>query len=721
METDSGTRVNILSSKTRVAPLSSTQTIPRLELLSAVLLARLIKTVSSALESEISWESITCYTDSRVALAWIRGVTKQWKQFVENRVIEIRRLTPTSAWNHCPGKENPADLPSRGLDPEELRRNTLWWSGPAWLTTGEPTNLPALEGDPLECLSELKGPVVPMLLVSEGQTTSRMKISNIIEARKFTSLSRLYRVTANVLKFVRRSKKITVSTIEKYEGRKEAGKVWLHDCQSYLSQEPNYQTWQTQFGFFKDDSDLIRCGGRLENADIPFETKHPLMLSPHHPLCELIIKECHEKVKHNGVRETLAQFRSKFWVVRARSLIRKVIYQCVDCRKLEGQSYGMPPPPPLPHYRVNEAQPFQHTGLDFAGPLFIRAGNKESEKVWICLYTCCVTRAIHLDLVVDLHTGTFLNCFRRFVGRRGLPMHLVSDNGKTFKAAAAIIKKIWTNPDVQTHFAGMCVKWTFNLERAPWWGGFFERMVKSVKRCLRKTLGNSCLTYDELLTALIEVEAVINSRPLTIVSSSDTEEPLTPSHLLTGHRILTLPFIHSPPDQDFNPSAQGINFNKRMGHLRKVLDRFWKRWQAEYLVELRECHRHHGNRSKNTSHPHIGDVVLVQEQDRPRGLWKLAVVKEVMVGSDGHTRGAIVRVHDKSGRIISLRRSVRQLYALEPRIEENASEDLASVPVTTDPSTTVKTPGNRTRRAAAIRAIQTVHERLNELESEEDD
>ena len=227
-----------------------------------------------------------------------------------------------------------------------------------------------------------------MLLVSEGQTTSRMKISNIIEARKFTSLSRLYRVTANVLKFVRRSKKITVSTNEKYEGRKEAEKVWLHDCQSYLSQEPNYQTWQTQFGFFKDDSDLIRCGGRLENADIPFETKHPLMLSPHHPLCELIIKECHEKVKHNGVRETLAQFRSKFWVVRARSLIRKVIYQCVVCRKLEGQSYGMPPPPPLPHYRVNEAQPFQHTGLDFAGPLFIRAGNKESEKVWICLYTC---------------------------------------------------------------------------------------------------------------------------------------------------------------------------------------------------------------------------------------------------------------------------------------------------------------------------------------------
>ena len=121
----------------------------------------------------------------------------------------------------------------------------------------------------------------------------------------------------------------------------------------------------------------------------------------------------------------------------------------------------MPPPPPLPHYLVNEAQPFQHTGLDFAGRLFIRAGNKEScrEGVDLSLHMLC-DRAIHLDLVVYLHTGTFLNCFRGFVGRRGLPMHLVSDNGKTLEATAAIIKKIWTNPDVQTHFGNMCAKWT---------------------------------------------------------------------------------------------------------------------------------------------------------------------------------------------------------------------------------------------------------------------
>ena len=102
--------------------------------------------------------------------------------------MEIRQLTPTSAWNHCAGKENPADLPSRGLDPEELRRSTLWWSGPTWLTTGEPTDLPALEGDPLEFLPELNEPVVPMLLFSEGPTTSPMKISNIIGAREFSSL-----------------------------------------------------------------------------------------------------------------------------------------------------------------------------------------------------------------------------------------------------------------------------------------------------------------------------------------------------------------------------------------------------------------------------------------------------------------------------------------------------------------------------------------------------
>ena len=141
------------------------------------------------------------------------------------------------------------------------------------------------------------------------------------------------------------------------------------------------------------------------------------------------------------------------------------------------------------------------------------------KKAWICLYTCCVVRAIHLDLVSDQTTPAFLRSFRRFVARRGVPHQIVSDNGKMFKAAAKALRG---------------VKWIFNVPKAPWWGGVFEHLVRCVKRCLRKMVGQAKLSADELLTVLLEVEMVLNSRPLTVVSAEDVEEPLTPSHLIVG-------------------------------------------------------------------------------------------------------------------------------------------------------------------------------------------
>ena len=146
------------------------------------------------------------------------------------------------------------------------------------------------------------------------------------------------------------------------------------------------------------------------------------------------------------------------------------------------------------------------------------------KKVWICLYTCCVVRAIHLDLVPDQTTPAFLRSFRRYVARRGVPRQVVSDNGKTFKAAAKALRD---------------VKWVFNIPKAPWWGGVFERLVRCIKRCLRKMVGQAKLSADELLTVLLEVEMVLNSRPLTVVSAEDVEEPLTPSHLIVGQRIMS--------------------------------------------------------------------------------------------------------------------------------------------------------------------------------------
>ena len=213
----------------------------------------------------------------------------------------------------------------------------------------------------------------------------------------------------------------------------------------------------------------------------------------------------------------------------------------MTCRRYEGKPYKAPPPP-LPDFRVTTAPAFTFTGLDYAGPLYVKGAKKKTEKkVWICLYTCCVTRTVHLDIVPDLTPEAFLRSFRRFTARRGLPSKIVSDNATTFKSASKQITKLMNDPGVKQYLSEKRVQWIFNLERAPWWGGLFERMVRSMKRCLKKTIGGAKLTYEELMTVTVEVEMILNSRPLSYVSSEDVDEPLTPSHLLHGRRLLSLP------------------------------------------------------------------------------------------------------------------------------------------------------------------------------------
>ena len=205
---------------------------------------------------------------------------------------------------------------------------------------------------------------------------------------------------------------------------------------------------------------------------------------------------------HNGVKETLTELRSTYWLVRGRQFVRKLIYSCLVCCKLEGRPYQSVPPPALPDYRVRQSRPFQHTGVDFAGPLYVKGSEKP--KVWLCLYTCCVTRAVHLDVVPDLNAMTFIRSFKRFTSRRGVPSK--TDNGKTFKSASRIIKNVVSDPIVKKHFVDLRVQWRFNLERAAWWGGMFEQLIKCAERCLKKTIGKASLTYEELSTVTTEIE-----------------------------------------------------------------------------------------------------------------------------------------------------------------------------------------------------------------------
>ena len=721
--TTTGSYIKFVASRSRVAPLKE-ETIPRLELLAALIVARLTNHVYEALEPEVNINEVTCWTDSKVALAWIKGEEREWKPFVQNRVNEIRTLVPVNSWKHCRGKNNPADIPSRGMSPLELSECALWIGGPTWLTEDEESASEEFNDEqlPRECLDEMKvgdkekwkAETSSSLLVSADQGT--VGIATILKCEDYSDLQRLLRVTALILKFVKIMKaklQKDVHTPEELTSQDvaEAETLWIKEVQSSLSKNPKFEIWRQQFGLFTDEHGTVRCKGRLSQAQLPSSTKYPILLDKSHHITSLIVRESHKRVMHGGVKSTLTELRSRYWIVQGRQFVRKLLYQCVVCRRLEGRPYGAPPPPPLPEFRVKEDPPFTYVGIDFAGPLYVKSFYSPQRKVWICLYTCCVTRAIHLDLVPDLSATTFLRSFRRFTARRGKPSLVVSDNGKTFKPAAREITRILNDPGVKRHFAKEHMKWTFNLEKAPWWGGVFERLVRSVKRCLKKTISGARLTYEELLTVITEVEMILNCRPLSYVSGEDIEEPLTPSHLLCGRRLMSLP--DNSESQDLDTDVQPQDLDRRMQHLSNVMNHFWRRWRNEYLLELRNTHRSVTQRASNRV-VSTGDVVIVHDEDQPRGKWRIGRIESLITGSDGCVRGATVRVKTKKGRSSMLRRPVQRLYPLEVQCRNDEPVPTVSsgrtVPVPTVSSVTPEPQPEqrrtRPRRAAAVKADQ---------------
>ena len=184
---------------------------------------------------------------------------------------------------------------------------------------------------------------------------------------------------------------------------------------------------------------------------------------------------------------------------------------------------------------------------------------------------------------------------------------------------------------------------------------------------MRKTIGRAKLTQDELLTAVVEIEAVINSRPLSYISATDCEEPLTPSHLIVGRRLLNLPdhlgYVCDPDDNDFEIDASQLT--KRMRHLASILNHFWRRWRLEYLNELRESHHYQAKKASHTPHVTKGDIVIIHDRALPRGFWKLGRIQEVHTGSDGLPRSALVRVATRDRQHTLLKRPLQLLYPLE--------------------------------------------------------
>jgi hypothetical protein len=303
----------------------------------------------------------------------------------------------------------------------------------------------------------------------------------------------------------------------------------------------------------------------------------------------------------------------------------------------------MTDPVSLPADRVEDAAVFEVVGVDLAGPLYIKRGS----KVWIVLYTCALYRAVHLELVSSLSSDAFLLSFRRFVARRGRPRVIYSDNGTNFRGAYNELSSIDWN-EVSRYAEIQRITWKFIPPTAAWWGGFWERLVRTVKELLRRSLGKAIFTYEELVTILCECEKVVNSRPLTYISEDMQDlTPITPAMFL---------FDRSTAEVKDLDMRDANHYRKRLRFRAKVIDELRKRFRSEYLGLL--VQRQKPNHQSSNIRP--GDIVLIGDDVKKRLQWPLARVLELIPGKDGLIR--TVKLKTESCTLI---RPIQRVFPLE--------------------------------------------------------
>jgi hypothetical protein len=389
---------------------------------------------------------------------------------------------------------------------------------------------------------------------------------------------------------------------------------------------------------FIDDTGLLRVGGRLKNAPLKYDQKHPLLLPKNHSVTNLLIESIHKQQLHGGCQTTIAALRRQYWILSCRNAVRKIIFQCIKCFRANPKSYPQLMGD-LPAPRVTPSRPFTVTGIDYAGPIVIKNGygrTTRTVKSYIAIFVCFATRAVHIELVCDCSTSTFLNALKRFISRRGKPSHLYSDNATNFIGANRELRNLFKqakfNTAIENHLEIEQISWHFIPPRSPHMGGLWEAAVKSTKGHLKRVIGNVILNYEELNTLLTMIEACLNSRPLTPVSNDPADfSALTPGHFLIGDALT------SPAEPDL--AEIPCNRLNRYQLLMKLRQHFWSRWSKEYLHQLQQ-------RTKWTStidHPQENTLVVLREDNVPPLQWPLGRIHAVHPGPDGVIRVVSVK------------------------------------------------------------------------------
>jgi hypothetical protein len=643
---------SFVMSKTRLAPLK-TLTIPRLELCAAVLGVDIAETLHGELELVI--KETTFWTDSSIVLCYINSTNKRFKTFVANRISRIHEVSDPRQWKYVSTTENPADVASRGLMPEQMLRNSKWIQGPEFLLSLEPEiNVGAPVGSDDDVLNlEVASQAVSVVtkVKQEGEDNSVEKFISY-----FSSWNRLCLAAAWLSRFWKYMRL-------KSKDECPSGSMTVPEIQSARNRLLTY----VQTKFFPDEIKQVKLAGSIAKKSplhkLPLILKedvlclkgrveqksNPAILPKDHWISTLILRHYHKMSLHAGKEHVVSLCLQHYWIIGIRGKLKGLA--CIHCRKRDGQPMGQRMADLPPDRTVSDNPPFTYVGVDCFGPFSVKRGRSEV-KWYGCLFTCLSMRAVHIEVLPSMETDTFLNALQRFITLRGAPKMIRCDNGTNFAGAEREIRERLLEMDklkIERKMRDRDIEWRFNTPKSSNAGGAWERMIRCVRRALYSALKEHSTRLDEdgLRTAMCLAAAAVNNRPLTTVSTDpDDFRPLSPNDLI----LLRTSDFHLPgywEEKDL--------YRRQYRRVQYIADLFWRRWTREYLPALQERQKWHVS-CQNLKED---DVVLVLD-DLPRNQWRLGRVVKVFSGQDGLVRTVQVRTATTI-----LLRPVRKLCLLE--------------------------------------------------------
>ncbi|XP_021346186.1 uncharacterized protein LOC110445733 [Mizuhopecten yessoensis] len=605
---DETNEMGFLTGKAKVAPVHG-HTIPRLELCASLLAVEIAENVREQLD--VPKDVFTFYTDSRVVLGYISNESKRFHVYVANRVSRIRSFCGPQSWKYVASAENPADVLVDPDEDVEVRKQVT-------------------------CLKAS---------VSCGLGCQRFD--------RFSTWSGLVRAITCLKRFIRKRQSRSIDGVKL---KVEAERFIIKQVQQEafgseicaIGNDKNIPKDSSLLPLcpILDSNGILRVGGRLEQLkcenDDPCLKNHPIVIPKNHHIGELFTRKYHTEVHHQGRHLTEGAIRSAgYWIVGGRRVVNSVIHSCVTCKRLRGK-LGWTHIAQLPSDRVEPGPAFSFVGVDVFGPWPVVVkrslrGSTTSAKRWGVLFTCLVSRAVHIELVEEMSSCHFINALRRFTAIRGPVRQFRSDRGSNFVGAVkelGISTSFVEDGPVQDFLsnAGHGITWVFNPPYAHHFGGVWERMVGSCRRILdamRLENRSKDLTHDTLATFMAEVSAIINSRPLLPVSS-DPELPsvLSPMLILTQKPY---EYVSEPDVTGFGPKDA---LKSQRKFVQRMADGFWCRWKRDYLHQLQVCRKWQlpGDSFKEN------DIVLMKDDMSHRNNWPIGIIEEVYPSKDNVVR-----------------------------------------------------------------------------------